>query len=67
MTQTAATTTFGASPFAVQKWMALARTGRAHALTLKKRGRRPGSGALTAAQARPIRRIVVNKMPDQLA
>jgi transposase len=47
--------------------VALARTGAPDALTLKKRGRRPGSGALSAAQVRQIRRLVVSKMPDQLA
>ncbi|MCU0649821.1 MAG: IS630 family transposase [Gemmatimonadaceae bacterium] len=67
MTQTAAAIMFGASLRAVQKWMALARTGAPDALTLKRRGRRPGSGALSAAQVRQIRRLVVNKMPDQLA
>lgn len=67
MTQTAAAQTFGASLRAVQKWMVLARTGKADALTLTTRGRRPGDGALTAAQTRQIRRLVVSKLPDQLA
>ena len=67
MSQTAAAQTFGASLRAVQKWMALARTGTPDALALKTRGRRPGGGALTATQMRQIRRLVVNKMPDQLA
>ena len=67
MTPTAAAVTFGASLRAVQKWMALARTGTPEALTLRTRGRRPGGGALTPAQTRQIRRLVVSKMPDQLA
>jgi transposase len=67
MTQTAAAATFGASLRAVQKWVALARTGGPDVLTLKRRGRRLGSGALTPAQAARVRRLVVDKMPDQLA
>jgi transposase len=67
MTQTAAAETFGASLRAVNKWVALERRGGRRALTLKRRGRRPGGGALTAAQAARLRRLVVDKMPDQLA
>jgi transposase len=67
MPQTAAAATFGASLRAVQKWVALARTGGRDALTLQRRGRRPGGGALTPAQAARMRRLVVDKMPDQVA
>ena len=67
MTQTAAAATFGASLRAVNKWMALERQGGTRALTLKRRGRRTGSGALTPTEAARIRRLVISKMPDQLA
>jgi len=67
MTQTAAAEMFGASLRAVNKWMALERRGGQRALTLRRRGRRPGGGALTTAQAARMRRLVIDRMPDQLA
>lgn len=67
MTQTAAAHTFGASLRAVNAWVALERQGGPPALTLQRRGRRPGGGAVAPAQARRMRQLVVDKMPEQLA
>lgn len=66
MKQTAAARTFGASLRAVNKWVALDRTGGLRALKLKRRGRRAGEGRLDAKQAARIRALVVGRMPDQL-
>ncbi len=66
MTQTAAATTFGVSLRAVNKWIALDKAGGLRNLTLKRRGRRPGSGHLTPKQATRIRQQIIDHMPDQL-
>ena len=66
MTQTTAAPTFGVSLRAVNKWMALDKTGGLRNLTLKRRGRRPGSGHLTAKQSGRIRQQIIDRMPDQL-
>ena len=66
MTQTAAAATFGVSLRAVNTWMALDKTGGVRTLTLKRRGRRPGSGHLTAKQSVRIRQQIIDHMPDQL-
>ncbi len=66
MTQTAAATTFGVSLRAVNKWIALDKVGGLRNLTLKRRGRRPGSGHLTAKHATRIRQQIIDHMPDQL-
>lgn len=66
MSQTEAARTFGASLRAVSKWMHLERHGGLRALRLKRRGRRPGGGRLSALQASRIRRTLIDKMPDQL-
>ena len=66
MTQTAAATTFGVSLRAVNKWMALDKSGGLRNLALKRRGRRPGSGHLTAKQSARIRQQIIDHMPDQL-
>lgn len=66
MTQTAAAPTFGVSLRAVNKWMALDKAGGLRNLTLKRRGRRPGSGRLTPKQAARIRQQIIDHMPDQL-
>jgi len=66
MSQTDAARTFGASLRAVSKWMRLDREGGLRALTLKRRGRRPGEGRLSAKRAGRIRSMIVGKMPDQL-
>lgn len=66
MTQTAAATAFGVSLRAVNKWMALDKAGGWRNLTLKRRGRRPGSGRLTLKQAARIRQQIIDHMPDQL-
>lgn len=66
MTQTAAAATFGVSVRAVNKWMALAKSGGLRALAPKRRGRRAGDARLTLAQAARIREQILDKMPDQL-
>jgi transposase len=66
MSQTDAAHTFGASLRAISKWMRLDRDGGLRALTLKRRGRRPGEGRLSAKRAARIRSMLVGKMPDQL-
>lgn len=66
MSQTEAARTFGASLRAVSKWRRLDREGGLRALTLKRRGRRPGEGRLSAQRAGRIRALIVGKMPDQL-
>ena len=66
MSQTEAARTFGASLRAVSNWMRLDREGGLRALTLKRRGRRPGAGRLSAARAARIRSLIVGKLPDQL-
>lgn len=64
--QAAAARTFRASLRAVNKWVALDRTGGLRSLTLKRRGRRAGEGRLAGQQAARIRARVIGKMPDQL-
>ena len=66
MTQTVAATTFGVSLRAVSKWMALDRAGGLRNLTLKRRGRRLGSGHLTEKKSAKIRQQIIDHMPDQL-
>ena len=65
MTQTEAARTFGASLRAVSQWMRLDRGGGLRALKLKRRGRRPGAGRLSEKQARRIRQMIIDRMPDQ--
>lgn len=55
MTQTAAGPTFGVSVRAVNKWMAVDKTGGVRALAAKQRGRPVGAGRLSTAQAAKIR------------
>jgi transposase len=66
MSQTDAAHIFRASLRAVSKWRRLAREGGLRALTLKRRGRRPGEGRLNAKRAGRIRSLIVGKLPDQL-
>lgn len=66
MSQTKAARTFGASLRAVSKWRRLDREGGLRALTLKRRGRRPGEGRLSGTRAARIRAMIVGKLPDQL-
>jgi len=66
MTQTAAAVTFGVSVRAVNKWIALDKVGGLRALAPQQRGRRPGEGRLTPAQALRIQQLILDKMPDQL-
>ncbi|MFL9907959.1 IS630 family transposase [Paraburkholderia sp. RL17-337-BIB-A] len=67
MTRVEASRTYGVSLRAVGNWMRLAREGGLRALRQGKRGRRPGSGHLTHTQAVRIRKLIVERMPDQLA
>lgn len=66
MSQTDAAHTFRASLRAVSKWRRLDREGGLRALTLKRRGRRPGEWRLNAKRAARIRSLIVGKLPDQL-
>jgi transposase len=66
MSQTAAAKTYGVSLRAVSKWMKLSREGGLRSLRPGKRGRRPGSGRLSNKQAARIRRLIIERMPDQL-
>ncbi len=66
MTQTAAAAAFGVSGRAVNKWMAVDKSGGLRALAPKRRGRPIGAGRLTTAQAAKIRQQILDKMPDQL-
>lgn len=66
MSQTDAAHTFRASLRAVSTWRRLDREGGLRALTLKRRGRRPGEGRLNAKRAGRIRSLIVGKLPDQL-
>jgi transposase len=66
MSQTDAAHTFRASLRAVSTWRRLDREGGLRALTLKRRGRRPGEGRLNAKRARRIRSLIVGELPDQL-
>ena len=67
MTRAEASRTYGVSLRAVGNWMKLAREGGLRALRQGKRGRRPGSGHLTHTQAVRIRKLIIERMPDQLS
>ncbi|WJZ79575.1 IS630 family transposase (plasmid) [Paraburkholderia sabiae] len=67
MTQTAAANIYSVSLRAVSKWMKLSREGGWRALKPGKRGRQPGSGRLNHTQAVRIRKLIIERMPDQLA
>ncbi|MEP6935566.1 MAG: IS630 family transposase [Nitrospirota bacterium] len=66
LSQTEAARTFGASLRAVSTWRRLDREGGLRALTLKRRGRRPGEGLLSGTRAARIRSLIVGTLPDQL-
>ncbi|MEX3954298.1 winged helix-turn-helix domain-containing protein [Paraburkholderia sp. EG287B] len=67
MTQTAAAHTFGVSLRAIGNWMKRSREGGLRSLRPGKRGRWPGSGRLDHRQAVRIRKLILERMPDQLA
>ncbi|NPT68986.1 IS630 family transposase [Paraburkholderia sp. RL16-012-BIC-B] len=67
MTRVEAARTYGVSVRAVGNWMKQAREGGLRALRPGKRGRRPGSGHLSHPQAVRIRKLIIERMPDQLA
>lgn len=67
MTRVEAGRTFGVSLRAIGNWMKSAREGGLRALRPGKRGRRPGSGHLSHRQAVRIRKLIIERMPDQLA
>lgn len=51
----------------VGRWLKVYRSGGAKALTLKRRGRREGSGRrLDKAQERKVQRLLIDKTPEQL-
>jgi transposase len=66
MKQTVVAKTFGVSLRAVSKWMKLMRKGGVTALKLKRRGRNPGWGRLNKKQAARIRKLLIDRMPDQM-
>ena len=66
MSQTDAAHIFRASLRAVSTWRRLDREGGLRALTLKRRGRRPGEGRLNAKRAGRLHSLIVGKLPDQL-
>ncbi|SEF12773.1 Winged helix-turn helix [Burkholderia sp. WP9] len=67
MTRVEAARTYGVSLRAVGNWMKSAREGGLRAPRPDKRGRRPGSGRPTHRQAVNIRKLIIERMPDQLA
>jgi transposase len=67
MTRVEAARTYGVSLRAVGNWLKLAREGGLRALRPGKRGRRPGSGHLSHRQAVRMRKLIIERMPDQLA
>lgn len=66
MSQTEAAGVFGVSLRAANKWMALDKNGGLRALKLKRRGRRAGEGRLNLVQAKRIRQLIIDSLPDQL-
>ncbi|MGF6292680.1 IS630 family transposase [Paraburkholderia youngii] len=64
MTQVEAARTYRVGLRAISRWMKTAREGGLRALRSGKRGRRPGSGHLTAVR---IRKLIIERMPDQLS
>ena len=66
MTQTAAAAAFGVSVRAVNKWIAVDKTGGLRALAAKPRGRPVAAGRLSTIQATTLRQQILDKMPDQL-
>ena len=66
MSQTEAAGVFGVSLRAANKWMALDKSGGLRALKLKRRGRRAGEGRLDLVQAKRIRQLIIDSLPDQL-
>jgi transposase len=66
MNQTHAAAMFGVSLRAAHKWVALDKSGGLRALKPKRRGRRAGEGRLNPAQAKRIRQLIIDVLPDQL-
>jgi transposase len=57
----------GAHPTRICRWCRAYETGGAKAVTLRKRGRRPGSGRrLSGEQEKQLRQMIRDKTPDQL-
>lgn len=65
LNQTEAAKFFGVSRSSVAKWVKLYREGGEKALTIKKRGRRPGK-QLEPKQAAQVVRAIIDNCPDQL-
>ncbi len=67
MKQTVVAATFGVSASIVSQWMKADREGGEQALNARKKGPAKGTGArLTPAQAATIRKMIVDKCPEQL-
>ena len=66
MNQTQASQVFGVSLRAVNKWVALDKSGGLRALKPKRRGRRVGEGRLNPAHSKRIRQLIIGSLPDQM-
>jgi transposase len=66
MNQTQASQVFGVSLRAVNKWVALDKSGGLRALKPKRRGRRVGEGRLNPARSKRIRQLIIDSLPDQM-
>ena len=64
MTQSAAAATFGVSVRAVNKWMAVDKTGGLRTLAAKQRGRPVRAGRLPTARSTKIRQQILDRMRD---
>lgn len=67
MTQVDAARTYSVSLRAISRWMKQSREGGLRALRAGKRSRRPESGHLFHTQAVRIRKLLIERMPGQLA
>lgn len=66
LSQADAVRTFGVSKSSVSRWMKAVRSGGERRLASKKRGRKPGGGALLGWQAAIIVNIIRDRCPEQL-
>lgn len=67
MNQTRAAHVFKVGVRSVNRWMGQVKSGGEKAIAPRQRGRRAGeAGKLTGRQAERIRRLIVDKMPDQV-
>jgi transposase len=66
ISQAEAVRVFGVSKSSVIRWMAAVRGGGERRLVSKKRGRKPGGGALKGWQAATISNLIRDRHPEQL-